>query len=285
MASHFKLDKLNSKFLIKIITLIPLTIILCILSGYVYGNYLNKIKFETDVVSASEENANKLFTVSKVVLFSSANAEQHEVSKKAIWDLDISQYTDIAIYIDNQKENGVSARNTISSLTIDETSFVTAPELGTPSLYYKDIHQFGTFEKKEENRIENSSYSFNIINYNENIDYSKPSVYNDLGNPITLSYINSNIKEHAIISDTSSPLTFDGNLLKRANIPLSSIKTTLHLKLHLTTNMNEQYVCSMNIEIPLEDKENVEGSTSIYDGYLTKEIQDSNFYHFYKISS
>ncbi len=63
---------------------------------------------------------------------------------------------------------------------------------------------------------------FNITSEDE-VNLDKPTLYNNLANPIVLSYINHNIKTDYTITDTSTPMTYDGSLLKRCNILLNNI--------------------------------------------------------------
>ena len=71
-------------------------------------------------------------------------------------------------------------------------------------------------QELEENKI-NDSLEFNIVNSGD-ADYTKPVIYSNCQNPITLEYVNTNIEEDTIISDISTPLTYDGSLLKKSGI-------------------------------------------------------------------
>ena len=72
----------------------------------------------------------------------------------------------------------------------------------------------------------NNSYD---ISSAKTLDYSKPQIYSDASNPITLEYMNL-IKSNYLVSDIENPLVYNGSLLKRASIDLSSILEILLLK-------------------------------------------------------
>lgn len=70
----------------------------------------------------------------------------------------------------------------------------------------------GRLDDIRSNKI-TDNLEFKVLNDGD-IDYSKPQIYADASNPITLEYVNENIKENHIISDISSDLTYNGEILK-----------------------------------------------------------------------
>ncbi len=121
----------------------------------------------------------------------------------------------------------------------------------------------------EENKIQ-ENLDFNITSEDEaNLD--TPTLYNNLANPITLSYVNQNIKSDYTITDTSVPITYDGSLLKRCNVELSSISCRLSFDIYITNNLEEEFKTTVFIDVPLEIQEK-----SIYDGNINM-TQNCNF--------
>lgn len=121
----------------------------------------------------------------------------------------------------------------------------------------------------EENKIQ-ENLDFTITSEDEaNLD--TPTLYNNLANPITLSYVNQNIKSDYTITDTSVPITYDGSLLKRCNVDLASISCKLSFDLYITNNLEEEFKTTVFIDIPLEIQEK-----SIYDGNINM-TQNCNF--------
>ena len=86
-----------------------------------------------------------------------------------------------------------------------------------------------------------------------------------------LSYINSNIKTDYTITDTSNPITYDGSLLQKCNVLLDSIACNLSFDIYITNNLNQEFKCTIYVDIPLKND-----NKSIYDGNIILK-KDTNF--------
>ena len=164
----------------------------------------------------------------------------------------IYQYTDIAFFIDSPQEEKTS-KNTLKDVTIENINFSTPPSSGEPSLYFKSINNFARSELNDENKIEDK-LDFSITS-EDSTDLSTPVLYNNLANPITLSYINSNIKTDYTITDTSTPITYDGTLLSRCAVPLDDISCSFSFDVFVINNQDEKYKCTVFIDVPLSSDE------------------------------
>lgn len=148
------------------------------------------------------------------------------------------------------------------------------PSMGKPEFYFKSINKFSKSEFTEENKIQNN-LKFEISS-EDNANLDTPILYNNLANPITLTYINNNIKTDYTITDTSTPITYDGSLLKRCQVPLESIKTNISFDIYITNNLNQKFKSSVYLEIPLKYE-----NTSILDGSITqKKAINTTFYRY-----
>ena len=176
-----------------------------------------------------------IYKIEKVVFFSSADAITHP-NKRLIWDLDIYQYTNIGIYI--------STEENIEKIYLNNFS--------TTNYYTKDYLDFGIGNFLEEQKIQTS------------IEF--------LQNPITLSFINEKITENYIIPATDE-LTFDGSLLKKSHIDLSTIPTEISFDINILTTTQEHFVCNFNTKVSLEETE----ENSIYNGHLVTTLEYPNF--------
>lgn len=266
----------RNKFITKLIITIALAILCIVTIVYIIGIYKVNSEFSSYIDGLSRLNSKTVFSIDRIYLYSSADATSNETTKP-VWDLNVSQFTDIAIYINNRAENGVNYENTIKELTISNVKFNNL-QSGTPSLYYKNVNDFAKLTNLEENKI-NDSLEFNIVNSGD-ADYTKPVIYSNCQNPITLEYVNTNIEEDTIISDISTPLTYDGSLLKKSGILLSQMKCTLSFTITIVNNYNQKFVATVYIDIPLEDSMS---SASIYDGKLVKNIENTNLVKFIRV--
>lgn len=266
----------RNKFIAKLIITIALLILCIVTIVNIIGIYKVNSEFSSYIDELARLNSKTVFSIDRIYLYSSADATSNETTKP-VWDLNVSQFTDIAIYINNRAENGVNYENTIKELTISNVKFNNL-QSGTPSLYYKNVNDFAKLTNIEENRI-NDSLEFNIVNSGD-ADYTKPVIYSNCQNPITLEYVNTNMEEDTIISDISTPLTYDGSLLKKAGILLSQMECTISFTITIVNNYNQKFVATVYIDIPLEDSMS---GTSIYDGKLVKNIENTNLVKFIRV--
>lgn len=266
----------NKKTIIKKIFLSIITIILIIILIFLFKGVLKKHNtkkfFENSILSFAEKNEKIIFSINKIIFFSSSDSKNKSSSISNFTIENLYTYTDIALFIDNNSEEN-TLENTLKKVKIDNIKITQAPTVGEPNLYYKSINNFAKSELEENNRIKDT-LEFNISSEDET-DLSKPTLYNNCANPITLSYINQNVKTDYTILDTSNPITYNGTLLKRCGVALSSIQSSISFDIYIENNKNEKFKTSIYINIPYED-----GEKSIYDGNLTLK-QDTNF-NFYR---
>ena len=271
--SNVKKKKINIKALDKkkvILTAITiiLFIIVLVLCYLLFYKYVLKRNFENSVIDFSSKNEETVFEINKVTFFSSCDAKNKSASSSNFTIENLYQYTDMALFITSPNEEK-TLQNTLNSVYIDNIQFTKAPTLGTPNLYYKNIYNFAKSDIIDSNLI-SDRLDFNISSEDEaNLD--TPTLYNNLANPIVLSYVNSNIKTDYTITDTSSPITYDGSLLKKCEVLLNSISSSLSFDIYITNNLGQEFKTTIYIDIPLESEEE-----SIYDGNVTLR-KDTNF--------
>ena len=267
-----KRNKLIAKLIVTLILVVLCTVtIIDIITIYKIND-----SFSDSIDEIARLNSKTVFSIDRIYLYSSADATSNETTK-LVWDLNIFQFTDIALYINNRADEGVTYENTIKELTIDNVKFNNI-QSGTPSLYYKNVNDFAKLTNSEENKI-GDSLEFNVINSGE-ADYSTPVIYSNCQNPITLEYVNTGMKENTVISDISTPLTYDGSLLRKSGILISQMECTLSFRITIINNYNQKYVATVYIDIPLEDSLN---NTSIYDGKIIRNLENTNLVKFVRV--
>lgn len=271
--NKINLKNLNKKSL-KLILILALSILaLIFIYSYFLKNLFIKNNFESEYTNISNLNEETIFSLNKLVIFSSATAEAKGLSN-TVWNLDISQYSDIGIYLNNIP-NDTSEKNNIKELYIDNIS-ISNTEYGVPCLYQKSIDDFGKSSFSEET-IFKDRIDFNIIQKENEINYLNNELYNDLSTPIVLGYYNKNVKTDFLNSDAL--VEYNGKILKRANIPPTSINCNISFDINIINELNEHYICNVNFNIPFEDE-----TSSIYeDGYITKEINNLDNYKFLRL--
>lgn len=248
------------------LVLISLAIVVIIALAYMaLSPYLNKKSLEKDIANSQITSS---ASINKITCYSSAfgfNNTNNKVQNG--WSVDLSQYTDIAIYLNTQDAN-------ISSMYIDNISF-SNNNFSHLGLSYLMPENFGKSpllgedsasqeETTDENKVNSSNTNTLLSNVSvpERIDLP-------LSNPITLRYMNYNLKENCLITDIKDPLVFDGSILKRGKVTLSSLKNTVSFTLHFVNSNGNTSALPVTINIPFENKQS---GKRIYDGDYLEEF-------------
>ena len=252
---------------------IVLLLILSFLAFYFFKAYSLKNSFEKTYLQFANQNEKTIFSINKIVFFSSCNVKDKIITNSGYNIKNLYQYTDMAFFITNNNTEN-SLENTPKTISIRNINYSISPSIGTPKLYYKNINSFAKSDIIESNLIENE-VNFTVSSENEaNLD--TPTLYNNLANPIVLSYYNENIKEDYTISNISSPITLDGTLLKKCNILLNSITCRLSFDIYISNYLDQEFKTSLYFDIPLETPE-----SSIYGGkVILKEDTNYTFYRY-----
>lgn len=245
-------------FFILMIFLVILFIFLSIISFNIYNNKRKSLKFTKNYYDKNFTSSP--FSIKKIVYFSSADATCQINANSSFNISNLFQYTDFAIFIDNNSTDGFSEENTLKEVSISNISFYLPPTIGSANLYYKNINDFATSKYDINNSIQDKFY-FEISSANE-IDYSKPILYNNCANPLTFCYVNSNLISNYTLTNITN-ISYNGNLLKNCNITLNSIACKIGMLITITNNLNQKYTCPIIITIPLSTE-----NSTIYDGNI-----------------
>ena len=265
-------NKLEKKIFYVFLTII-LIIVVVFLFKIIFENLSYKKQFENSIISFAEKNRETIFSINKIVFFSSCDSKNKTASKTNFTIENLYAYTDIALFIDNHSEEN-TIKNTLKSVKISNINFTKEPTIGKPNLYYKSVNDFAKSEINENNVID-KELKFDITSDNE-ANLEKPVLFNNCANPITLSYINQEIKTDYTMTDTQNPITYNGKLLKRCGVTIQSIETTISFDIEIENNKNQKFKTTVYFDIPYVDNEK-----SIYDGNITiKKDTNFNFYRY-----
>lgn len=257
---------------LKLISILLILIFICSLS-YIFflRNYFSNKNFEEYNLLIANSNSSIPFSLNKIVLYSSSTASTvNSYNDNSVQALDISQYCDISIYINNDNNS------IIKKLYIDNIS-ISNPEMGTPHLYKKAFSDIKECSYTSSEIITNQ-FQYNIISKDLPIDYENYELYSDGSTPITIGFFNENIKSNYLL--TEEEIKNSISFLKDAHIPLSSINCNISFVLNIITAKDEHYICNINISIPFENKD---GSSIYNTGFVINEIQNDKLSKFIKI--
>ena len=272
----FKIKNVKLAFAILIILLF---IIFLLYYHFILTKYSAKNNFTNQMVEIADENENSIFNIQKILVYSSATAVDNS-EDQSLKDVSISQYSDISIYIDNTSYiTDLTNENTIKELYIDDIVINSNSNRGTKTLNYKSPLTFGKYKMVEP--PSNNRIDFNIINTNsenENHDYTMPTFYTDCYNPITLGYLNKDLLTNYSVSDTANKISFNGKVLKEANIDLNDVNYTLNFNIHIVNNLNQKFLYNMSLNVDLNDS-----NGGIYNGYVYRgKTTSGKEYRFFK---
>lgn len=227
-----------------------------------------------------EENKEPIFKIGKIILYSSANAVDN--SDGQLKNIDISQFTDMEIYIDNTKKSkAITAENTINEMYIDNIKFSTNASTGAKALNYKNPFDCGKFIELENYRDDGILFKVNNTNQKDSeSDYNDNIFFTDCSNPISLGFVNKNFLTGCEVNSTNGSITFDGSILKSANVNLKEIEPTIAFTIHITNNYNEKFICNLNFKVELSATDG-----GIYNGYVMQVLNTEDVkYNFMKVS-
>lgn len=269
---NFKIKNVKLAFVILIILCLALVFAYYyfVLNDSIYrDNYANQM------IGISDNNENTIFSIQKVVLYSNANAIDNS-KDQSLSDVSICQYSDLGISIDNsQTSSELTDENTVKQLYIDNIVMSSKLDKGTKILNYKNPFSFGKYKEIESpinNRIDFKIVSTN--KENESNNYDEPTFFTDCSNPINLGYLNKDLLTKYAVSNESSTVSFNGKVLKEANISLDDINYNLKFTIHIVNNLNEKFSYNMNLDVNLD---------GIYDGYTYRAKSTSgNEYRFFR---
>ena len=144
MKNYNKIEiKLNSNKFIAILVILALLIGL-IFVKIIHTKIVNS-KFSKNSTSFVDNNEQPMFKINKILMYSSAGVVDNSIGE-VLQDLDISQYTDISIGIDNKgKVQEITDENTVKELYIDNIKIENNSENGERIFNYKNPYLQGKF--------------------------------------------------------------------------------------------------------------------------------------------
>lgn len=182
------------------------------------------------------------YKLKEVVIKSSINSEN--IDSKNLWDLELSQANDIYIYIEKDKENNKNEK--IQSASIENIKIKNYK--GSDNI--KVLLPTG---KSLKDIYENSTKDYR----NEKIEYIGSSIDSleshdicENGGMIALRVYNQNIGKYQSTKDTK--VTYDGSLLKKANIDEEDLKFLVSMDLVIETDSGIKYKTNLQYEMPVD---------------------------------
>lgn len=273
------LSLLKNKLFLLCLLILLLIILLFIYYNLIFKEIIKRNEFANEAITISAANKNPIFKISRIFLYSSADIVDN-TEGQTLQDVNIHQFTDIAIEIDNRcYETELTAQNTVKELYIDNIKIEKNSDIGNSYINYKNPYKFAKFQNFA--ILEDDKISYTILKTNEennSNDYSNPTFYTDCSNPLTLGYLNKDIVTNYAVQQNSEAISYNGKVLEQTNINLNDIGYTLSFSIHLKNNLDENFIYNMKINVDLNTS-----SGGLYNGYLFQGKDTSGrMYDFFK---
>ena len=274
---------MNKKINYKRVIILLIVVGILISIGRVFYKiiYLNKVN--NSFVSSSEkyleEIENPVFQLEKIYLYSDANIEDLSENND-LSDINISQFTDFSIYINNRiKYQELTAENTINKISISDIE-VTPLSYGDQKVYYKNINEICKYKPIS---FGVNSIEYTVIHSNDEKEKNSEDniFFTDCSEPLIMSYVNENIVEHKDMSNSNRKLSLDGSMLKYLGIGLNNLNYKISFKINIENNLGENYECKYTMDVNLNSDEG-----GIYTGYIMQIYDMSTLnYKFRKVDN
>lgn len=128
--------------------------------------------------------------------------------------------------------------------------------------YIRNVNDFAKDELHD--KIDIKDISFDVIENSDTVDDTKLQFKKDASIPLTIGYVNNEIQKEYVIDNINSPLEHNGSILKRAGIPINSIKSKISFNIKIVNALDEVYKTSISMDLPITEE--------IYNGSQTVSI-------------
>lgn len=234
--------------------------------------YRTNILFAQNASKMQKELENPIFKLDKVIVYSDANVEDLSENQN-LADVNVSQFTDFAIYIDNkQKSQELTEENTINKIYINDIS-VTGTDLGVQKVFYKNINSFCNYKPIQDGV---SQIEYTVIHENNEKTNIKDdnSYFTDCSEPLIVSYVNENIFEREDVSESNLKISLDGSILEYLDVRLEELNYKITFRINIENNLGELFYCDFSQDVNLESSDG-----GIYTGYIMQifDLKDSKY--------
>lgn len=265
------ISNLKNKIILLVIIIIALMLLIFAFYRISYM-YRNNNIFAQNAEKIQNDIDNPIFKIEKILIYSDANIEDLSENQN-LSNINVSQYTDFAIYINNSATiTGLTEENTVNNLYIDNIT-VSGTDIGTQKVFYKDVNDICKYRKIETgtNRID-----FKVLHTNEEKGLNEDAnvFFTDCSDPIILSYVNENIVKNEDLSGSNEKLSLNGSILKYLGIDLEDLNYKISFTINIENNLGEMYKCNCSLNINLDSDEG-----GIYTGYIMQiyNLSENNF--------
>lgn len=261
----------KNKIIMSVLIIIVLILLIFAFYKILYMHRNNNI-FAQNAEKIQNDLDNPIFKIERILMYSDANVEDLSENQN-LSNINISQFTDFAIYINNiETITELTEENTVNNLYIDNIT-VTGTDFGSQKVFYKDINDICKYRKIDTgtNRID-----FKVLHNNEEKESNEDEnvFYTDCSEPIVLSYVNENIVKNEDLSTSNEKMSLDGSILRNLGIDLEDLNYKISFTINIENNLGEIYKCNCSLNVNLDSSDG-----GIYTGYIMQiyNFSENNF--------
>ena len=142
----------------------------------------NTKKIEQNTVS---KNVN--FEIDKIVAYSGTIIEENDKNQRADWEVNIDQYTDIAIYLKTSQDANKDETD-IKEISIEDINVLETPQLGNVVFYKRKLNEYSNnkAETIQNSKLEGNIIKCNVIENNKKISFNELQYKKDMTLPIII---------------------------------------------------------------------------------------------------
>lgn len=188
-----------------------------------------------------EGETNMPFTLSKIVVVSSAEGQENEESDLK-WDFSINQNNDVYFYIDQNTNREVEEDLLIKNVTISNIQITKSPQKGTIQTYMPNSEAGRLFTYDEQFLVQDSlTYKGASQSSTTNLEIGSK------GGSIVVRFANTAIGNYS--SDKDKQIAHDGTLLKKIEASKEEIQFSVSFDFLIETTQNK-YQANISLDLP-----------------------------------
>lgn len=188
-----------------------------------------------------EGETNMPFTLSKIVVVSSAEGQENKESDLK-WDFSINQNNDVYFYIDQNTNREVEEDLLIKNVTISNIQITKSPQKGTIQTYMPNSEAGRLFTYDEQFLVQDSlTYKGASQSSTTNLEIGSK------GGSMVVRFANTAIGDYS--SDDDEEIVHDGTLLKKIEASKEEIQFSVSFDFLIETTQNK-YQANISLDLP-----------------------------------
>ncbi len=183
------------------------------------------------------------FNIEKILIVSNVDGQKNEDGQN-IWNIKLTQFNDVYIYIkkDDSNDNEV----TIKNITLDNFNIQNGPTKGELKLYRPTGELENLYTYSEQDYLNS-----NLVFKGSKIDDLKNLEIGNSGGVMAFRTAIENLGNYTSNEDTE--IVYDGSLLQKIGITFENIKFDLGMDITIQTSDNVSYKGTINLNFPAGD--------------------------------